>query len=395
MTSAEMTIGINVGKAIREDRGISVYTRNVVAGFNQAGPDCRFILLHYPGNAPEDKFGMTNADLEPIPYSEKHGPIQTIINEQILNPLQQKRLGLDVVWQPHNRCQLFAPCAYVATMHDVLPISQPELAGQYLDSRGKKALYLSRTRTAVRADMIITGSEFSKREIINHLGVDADRVKVIYHGIDRNVFRPNRGAEDWARIKANYSLPDRYLLATGSYAPHKNLRALVDAFYQSDLPRSNVGLVMVGPNDATGYMRGYQQIAEYVGSLGLSDKVRLLSPVPQKDLVAIYSNAVIFAITSLYEGFGLTPLEAMACEVPVVASSASAIPEVCGSAALYVHPQDSQGFANYFSVLLKDDGLRERMVSKGRVRVSIFDWTTTARETLNVLRDVATTRKKV
>lgn len=124
---SELRIGINIGKASREDRGITVYTRNILREFGQSGSDYRFVLLHYPDSSPESKFGIKDADLEPLPYLDRLNPWQTMIGEQVLNPLQQRKLKLDVVWHPHNRGQFIVPVGYVCTMHDILPVSRPEL----------------------------------------------------------------------------------------------------------------------------------------------------------------------------------------------------------------------------------------------------------------------------
>ncbi len=390
---SEIRIGINVGKAEREDRGITVYTRNILHEFGQVEGDYRFVLLHYPESVPTDKFGIENATLEALPFSSRHEPLATMIGEQVLNPILQKKLGLDVIWHPHNRGQFIAPVGYVCTMHDILPITNPELASKYLNSWQKSALYASRTYSANNADLIITGSDFSKSEIVEHLGSDPNKVVPIYYGIDRQVFSPNKKESDLARIREKYSLPERYLLTTGSYAPHKNHRVLVDAYNQSNLPQEGVGLVMVGPNDATGYRIGYELVKEHVQQLRLENNVRMLPSVPVEDLVSIYNGATIFSTASLHEGFGFTPLEAMACDVPVVVSNASAIPEVCADAALYANPNSPSDFATQFNVLLGDTDLQARLINKGRAQISKFDWQTTAKKTLEVLQSVAISRK--
>ncbi|PIU33646.1 hypothetical protein COT03_02845 [Candidatus Shapirobacteria bacterium CG07_land_8_20_14_0_80_39_18] len=390
---SEIRIGINIGKTGREDRGITVYTQNILREFGQFGGEYRFVLLHYPNSAPQNKFGISEAEFKSLSFSDKHDPWSTIVCEQLLNPWQQRELGLDVVWHPHNRGQFIVPVGYVLTMHDILPIVKPELAGQYLNRTNKKALYLSRTYSARRADAIITGSEFSKAEIIEHLGVTPDKVVVIHYGIDLDTFKPRGSQSEYERIRKAYSLPDRYLLTTGSYAPHKNIHTLVDAYNQSHLPGKGIGFVAVGPNDATGYRAGYNQLKEHVQSLGLTGKVKLLPSVPIGDLVAIYGGAEIFATASLYEGFGFTPLEAMACGVPVVASNVSAIPEVCGQAALYADPYDALGFAEHLSVLIEDEDMRQRLIKTGLSQVQRYNWQVTASKTLEVLKSVAIARK--
>lgn len=390
---SEIRIGINIGKAGREDRGITVYTRNILKQFGQIDGDYRFVLLHYPGSAPSNKFGIENATLERLSFPDSHSPLITMAGEQILNPIQQKLLGLDVIWHPHNRGQFIVPVGYVCTVHDILPITNPELADRYLNTPQKRALYDSRTYSANNADVIITGSEFSKGEIVEHLCSNADKVVPVYYGIDKNLFKPSRNEDDLARIRKTYSLPDKYLLTTGSYAPHKNHRTLVDAYNQSRLPSEGVGLVMVGPNDATGYKIGYELTREYVQSLGIEDMVRMLPSVPVEDLVSIYNGADIFATASLHEGFGFTPLEAMACEVPVVISNNSAFPEVCGSAALYADPTNPFEFASQLNALIEDKDLRNQLVRKGRLQAEKFDWEITARKTLEILEKVARSRK--
>lgn len=390
---SEIRIGINIGKAGKEDHGITVYTRNILREFGRAGGDYRFVLLHRPGSEPKDKFGIENSTLEELPFSDKHNPLMTMIGEQFLNPIQQKKLGLDVVWHPHNRGQFIVPVGYVCTMHDILPITDPELASKYLNTWQKRALYSTRTYSANNADIIITGSEFSKSELVDRLGSVPDKIVPIYYGIDKSIFRSDKSESNLDRIRKVYSLPDRYLLTTGSYAPHKNHKTLVDAYNQSSLPEQGVGLVMVGPNDAAGYRVGYGLVREQVKDLGIEDKVRMLSSVPIDDLVAIYNGASIFSTASLHEGFGFTPLEAMACEAPVVVSNTSAIPEVCGNAALYADPTKPDEFADQFSTLINDENLQGRLIDRGRLQVSRFNWQATAEKTLRVLEEVAVSRR--
>ena len=390
---SEIRIGINIGKAGKEDRGITVYTRNILKEFSLVGGDYHFVLMHYPDSEPKDNLGIENSTLQELLFSDRHSSLPTIVGEQFLNPIQQKRLGLDVIWHPHNRGQFIVPVGYVCTMHDILPITDPELASKYLNTWQKKVLYSSRTYSANNADIIITGSEFSKGEIVDRLGSDPNKVVPIYYGIERDVFKPDKSEKSTKRAREEYSLPKRYLLTTGSYAPHKNHKTLVEAYSQSSLPGQGVGLVMVGPNDATGYRIGYELVREQVQSLGIEDKVRMIPSVPINDLVAIYNGASIFSTASLHEGFGFTPLEAMACEVPVVVSNTSAIPEVCGDAALYANPDSSTEFAEQFSILIDDKDLQEKMKDRGRIQVGRYNWQATAEKTLRVLEQVAVSRK--
>jgi len=246
----------------------------------------------------------------------------------------------------------------------------------------------------VDTDLVSSISRFAAEEIVKCLRIERGKIRVIYSGIDLNIFNPDRNEENWREVKAKYSLPGRYLLTTGSYAPHKNQKVLVDAYKNSILPDRGIGFVMVGPNDAGGYRRGYQEINNYIQKLGLSNNVILLPPVPIRDLVVIYSRAEFFATASLYEGFGFTPLEAMACGIPVVVSTAGALPEVCGEAALYADPKAPASYVFHFNGLVSNSSLKQNLVERGQDWVKRFNWQKTAQETLEVLLSVVNKKRK-
>lgn len=393
MNDNELRIGINIGKAAKKDRGITVYTRNLLTEMAKTGDPCSVTFLHYSGSTSDENFGFENSRFIPLPYSDKDGPVKTIINEQVTNPILQANLDLDIVWHPHNRAQLYSPCAYVCTMHDVLPIARPDLAGKYLNSFTKKLLFSSRTFSAVNADIVITVSEFSRQEIIKHLKVDPKKVVAIHLGINRETFHPDINPANWNKVKMVYDLPEKYILTTGSYAPHKNLKTIVKAYCHSNLPKDNVGLVMVGPNDATGYRVGYQELVKYAESIGVADNIRLLSSVPESDLVTIYSHSCFYVNASLYEGFGFTPLEAMACEVPVISSCVTALPEVCGDAAVYANPSNPDSFTEKMNTLNENENLRNEMIEKGKKQIEKFSWEKCALQTWQTIRDIVTIRK--
>ena len=396
MKEVEVKIGVDISMASKPARGITTYTENILRGLVGADvPGLKLVLISYleaENNTLTNLSG--NVECRKIPYPDQSSPLKRIFYEQIVNPLCQVLWDLDVVWHPHNRFQFLTPVGYVGSLHDVLPLARPDLAG-YLTGWQKRLLYLTRTVSARNADAIITASRFAAKEIVKYLGVKREKIRVIYSGIDFDIFKPERNEENWERIRTKYSLPDRYLLTTGSYAPHKNQKILVDAYRGSILPQKGIGFVMVGPNDAGGYRRGYQEINDYVQKLGLSHNIILLPAVPIEDLVTIYNHAEFFATASLYEGFGFTPLEAMACGIPVVVSNAGALPEVCGEAALYADPNDPASYIFHFNELVGNNNLKQGLVERGKNWVKRFDWRITAKETLEVFLSIANKRKKI
>jgi len=385
----EFNIGIDVSRATRQFRGIPIYTRNILQEFGQMDLEgVNFILTHYPEDLPETDFGIPSARFEVIPYSGEYLPWARIVQEQVLYPIFQKRVGLDVFWHPQNHAQFLTPVGYVLTLHDVLSLSQRNLS-QDLDSIDVRALYHSRVKTAKMADRVITVSEFSKQEIVDHIGVPHHNIKVIYNGIDHKTFKPNVSKEDVARVRNKYGLPSQYILTVGSYSPHKNLDTLLAAYIQSKLSSEGVGLIMVGPKDDQIYTSDSLLLEAQIETSGCSDRVKMLSSVPIEDLVAIYNGAKIFVIASRYEGFGFPPLEAMACGVPVISSNAASLPEVCGDAVLYADPNESADFSEKLNYLLTNEDVIGKMIKAGLGQSAKFSWERTAKETLNVLVNAA------
>ncbi len=394
MAEAEpLRIGIDVSRASRENHGIPIYTRSVLAELGKLDTTDQFVLLSYPDSPVAHGFGLQDPELAAIPYSGRYIPWVRVFQEQVLYPAAQQRLNLDVMWHPQNHGQFWTPVGYVCTLHDVLPYSRPDLA-QDLDTRREQALYWSRVQSAAHADMIITVSEFSRKEIIRLLGVDPSRVVAVQNGIDHTTFRVLRSEVDRARLQTQYGLPERYVLTVGSYGPHKDLATMIRAFKTSDLMRLGYNLVMVGPKDEIVYTSDHEGLEEMVRDEGLEGRVLMLPPVPVTDLVGMYNGASMFCITSQFEGFGLTPLEAMACGVPVISSDSSSLPEVCGNAALYAHVGDYLGFAERMNLLATDIELARRMTSLGLMQAAKYDWATTAQKTLDILQRVGRTNRR-
>jgi glycosyltransferase involved in cell wall biosynthesis len=227
-----------------------------------------------------------------------------------------------------------------------------------------------------QANRIITGSEYTRREIIKILGFDPARIHVIHHGVRHDVFRPLDKTEI-----SNLDLPERYIFAVGSIEPRKNLTGLLKAYNMLPEPTKKVyKLVLAGP---VGWNN--EEITRMIKEE--RDNVVYLGYLSDHDLAIAYNLASIFVYPSFYEGFGIPPLEAMACGTPVVASNASSIPEVCGEAALYADPKNSEELADRIWLLLNDSELRQRLRLRGLERAETFSWQRSAARHLAVFNE--------
>lgn len=231
------------------------------------------------------------------------------------------------------------------------------------------------------ADVVIAISQATKQDVVSHLGIAPDRVRVVYGGVDPS-FRPIEDRETLARAVAPFGLRvGGYMLHVGTLEPRKNLVRLVEAY---DQVRRTLGedapeLVLVG---ARGWQ--VQALFERVEALGIGDEVHVLGRVPAEALPALYNGAVLFVYPSLYEGFGLPPLEAMACGTPVVASDTSALPEVVGEAGVLVDPYDTEALIAGMIGLLRDRSRCEALSARGLRRAAQFTWARSAAQLLSI-----------
>jgi len=229
------------------------------------------------------------------------------------------------------------------------------------------------------ADMIITISESAKKDLINSLGLPEDKIKVIYCGIDE-AYQPTQNLKSIEATRKKFNLPEKFILNVSTLVPTKNLPTLFKAFalFKSSTSLSH-RLVIVG-----GKGWKYKEILKAVTQLGLEKDIIFTGYVPREDLINIYNAADLFVYPSFYEGFGLPPLEAMACGTPVIASNVSSIPEVVGEAGILLNPFDIAGIAEAIEKVIRDDDLRREMVEKGITQAQKFSWRQNASETKKI-----------
>lgn len=283
-----------------------------------------------------------------------------------------------------GRFGYFLKKPFIATVHDVI---------RYLDIKNKNSTPLIHKpnrndsfwlnldfKGSTKAEKIIVPSNHTKMDLIRHLAVPEEKIRVIYHGVDED-FRPTYG-------KRPCSEP--YILFVGSEHPRKNLETLLKAFYQlkKDPKFKHLKLVKVG-RIGGGEENFREKTLRLVEALKLKKEIIFISWISSsKELASFYTQAELFAFPSIYEGFGWPPLEAMACGCPVISSNVTAMPEILGNAAVYANPYDVEGWCQVMIEVLTDDRLRKRLSIRGMERAKLFSWKKTAEETLKVYREV-------
>lgn len=273
----------------------------------------------------------------------------------------------------------------VVTVHDIVPFLVRDDAGQSTFHHPVDRWFDGWAMAGLRrAQALITVSSFTKQTVVKALRYPEDRIYVVYEGVDHSAFSPRPVPSGFY---ARYGLdPDlRYVLYVGSENPRKNLPRLLEAFAAVHAERPDVRLIKVG---ARQYGPQAEALRHQIRELGLEGTIVVAGQVTDEDLVLFYNAATVFAFPSLYEGFGLPPLEAMACGTPVVCSNAASLPEVVGDAALTFDPTDGNALAGAMAQVLDDADLQVDLRKRGLARAAQFTWERTARETIKVYEHV-------
>jgi glycosyltransferase involved in cell wall biosynthesis len=358
--------------------GISRHSQNLLEGLRQAGRH-RYTAFVAPAGAPDPAAPRDPAFRYVVSRLPTERPAARILWEQAVGPLEAARRRLDVLHGLAYAVPLAAPCPTVVTVHDLSFVRFPELF------RAPNRLYLTAsTRAAVRRSRrVIAVSESTKRELVELLGVPPDKITAIPNGVEPS-FAPAEPAavEAFRRAKG---LPERFLLHLGTLEPRKNLPALVRAYARLRRDHGVPHALML----AGGKGWHYDAVFAEIERLGLGSHVFLPGYVPFAEQPLWYSAAEVFVYPALYEGFGMPPLEAMACGVPVITSNTSSLPEAVGDAGLQVDPHDEAALAEAMWRVIDDADLRSSMRAAGLARARQFDWVDIARRTVEVYEAAA------
>jgi glycosyltransferase involved in cell wall biosynthesis len=332
-------------------------------------------LLLLPSDAPDIIQSSSANVTRVVPHSGYYS-----FREQIELPRILRRHKVDLLHSPHFLLPLSRPCPAVVTIHDVIYMACPEDLESKLGRLYYRAMMHASGRLAVR---IITDSVFSKNEIVRYLYVDPSKITVIYPAADPS-FRRISDPDACEAVLSKHGIDGEYIFYTGIYKERKNHAGLLKSFKRFlELGGSNQ-LVIAGPID-----EGERRLRTLAEELRISKQVIFTGFVDDSELCALYSAARVYACPSLYEGFGFTVLEAMACGTPVVCSEAASLPEVAGDAALLANANDAHAFGEALSRAFTDDELRKRMIGRGRENLRRFSWEQAARQCLQTYEEAA------
>ena len=354
--------------------GVGHYTDSLAEHLARAYPEHQYEMF-----SPFD-FNFTTNGHRPANLSKRFLPVRSIFRKWWLVGLPALlHISPVDVFHGTNYCiPVFAPCPTVITIHDLSLLAQAETHEARNVERGRRRLPIM----ARRATMIVAPSEWTRREIITHLNIPAERIRVIPEAA-RETMRP-RAETEWRTVLEKHGIRRPYLLYVGTIEPRKNLLTLLRAYAELlSGARHRPQLVLCGG-------RGWldDEVFRLVEELRLSEMVRFTGYVDDAELPALYSGAEVFVYPSLYEGFGLPPLEAMACGAPVVTSNSSSLPEVVGVAGLTVPPRDTRALTQALVKLLDDASTQQHFRRAGLEQAARFSWQRAAQETQAVYDEV-------
>lgn len=353
-----MRIAIDARKL--RDYGIGTYIRNLVRNLARIDRTTDYVLIVQPADV--EMASDLGDNFRTVPdWSGNYS-----VREQFTIPLDLRREKVDLFHAPHYVLPPLVGCKSVVTIHDCIHLRFP----QYLPHRLAYVYARSSLWVAThRASRVLTVSETSKRDILRYFRVPESRIDVIYNAIDERLGEAPTEAE-LAQVRERYQLNDPFVLYAGNIKPHKNLERLIEAF--NTLRRGgleNVKLLIIGDE-----ISKYAALRRAVHRHKLHKHVRFFGFVPDKTLASLYRLASVFVFPSLYEGFGLPPLEAMAAGTPVITSNVSSLPEVLGDAAILIDPYEPDAIAEAMRRVLTDEQLRADLRQKGLARVKEFSW---------------------
>ncbi|MBE2269494.1 MAG: glycosyltransferase family 4 protein [Anaerolinea sp.] len=360
--------------------GSGQYLRHLLRGLRRIAPDLKLTLVLPPGVTSADDLP---ADVNLITTTGSRGNLGKVIFEQQTFPRMAGRSGADIAHVPYWGTPLSSPIPLITSILDVIPRVLPQYAPGW---RGR--LYTALVSGAARGSAhVITISDAAKADIVRVLDIPAEHITTTYLAADEG-YNPRLGAEHDEAVRAKYDLPDRYVLYLGGFDVRKRVDQLLLAYtYVQQAEGDEVPLVIAGREPAWGSPM-FPDLRAYAAELGIGDNLRWIGYVEEAEKPAIYRMASVFVFPTMYEGFCLPVVEAMACGTPVVANDIPVLAEVVGEGAFLTKTGDERAMAGAIIALLEQDPLRETQITRGLSQATRYSWRKTARETLAVYNRV-------
>jgi len=373
-----MNIGIDAHMLGHNETGNETYILELLRAIAARDTgDTFFVYVENPGALAAEIWKAAHFRL--VPYSTRSGARRLLWEL----PRRAAQDRLDVLHLSYNApLNLPAACALVVTIHDISFEHFP----QFFSRRLRTFLRVSVPRSAYAAQQIITDTEHAKRDLINTYHLPADKITVTHYAAGEQ-FHPISDPAALHAVRARYATGERFILAVGNLQPRKNLERLIRAFalakQENALPHK---LVIVG-------QRFWREAPILQAARSLQEEVVLTGYVPAADLPLLYNAADVLAYPSLYEGFGLPVLEAMACGTPVITSNVSSLPEIAGDAAHLIDPRNVQEIADALVRVTTDTTYRAELRARGMAQAQFFSWERTAQQTLAVYHSASAQKR--
>ncbi len=361
-----MKIGIDASPIFHQRGGVGTHTLHLIENLLKLKSDHQFFL--YSSRLSDESFPF---------LTQKN--IQLIYGNKLYLRYRIWKERIDIVHGTNFRLPGYGRKGNIITIHDLALVKYPSFGKKF----GGRFSFWRTKKRALRADRIIAVSKSVLEDIVQFIGAPEEKIKVIYNGVDPFYF-PDDNQEVFLKIRQKFGIKkERYLLFTGTIEPRKNVKTVLKAFSRNKKIRKDFNLVLAGG-------KGWKNsdIQQFIIDEGLLEEVVITGYISREELRVLYSCASCFVFPSIYEGFGIPLLEAMACGVPVICSNSSSLPEVVGDAAITIDPHDIDGFSTGMEKIVEDEGLRKNMILRGFERVKHFSWEETAKKTLQVYEEV-------
>ncbi len=387
-------IGIDARFYSPLNKGLGRYTQEIIDNIIDKIDNPRkggygenqYVVFLSPENFGE--FKTTNPNVKKVLFKIRWYSLA----EQLFMPFFIFKEKIDLMYFPHFNVPIFCPTKFIVTIHDLILTKFPTPRATTLSPLLYKVKNLGYKIViwfaVVRAKKIITVSRFTKNDIIKQFKVNKDKIIITYEGIAQEIKKEQSNENDEKKALLCYNINKPFLLYVGNAYPHKNLETLVEVFLNIRKKYKNLSLVLVGKEDYF-YARFKKYVRELLKRENLQEQKPIIFPgyVPDKDLKFFYQSACAYIFPSLYEGFGLPPLEAMANSCPVASSNKASMPEVLGQAAIYFNPQNKKEMQRAIEKIISDNDLRQNLIKAGLQQAAKYSWDKCAQQTFSILNN--------